>query len=224
MTAASSDTPVIRPVIRRPKPPHLRRRMRVMAAMRLILPVSAAILLTVLALWSRFGLDTNSFRLAMGALDLGSIDSLSMSNAHFDGLDVKKRPFSISADKAIQAQSNSDIVDLTALQADITTKDGAWLSLTSDTGRLQRAEQLLELQGQVNVFHDQGFELHTRDVHVDLGQDTAEGHSPVQGQGPSGELTAEGIQVFDGGQRVIFLGRAHLLFYSESQMSAVPKQ
>jgi lipopolysaccharide export system protein LptC len=222
MTAAS-DTPVTPPVIRRPRPPHLQRRMRVVAAMRLILPISAAILLTVLALWSRFGLDTNSFRLAMGAVDLSSVNNLNMSNAHFDGLDVKNRPFSISADKATQAESDSDIIDLTALQADITMKDGAWLSLTSDTGRLQRAEQLLELQGQVNVFQDQGFELHTRDVHVDLGQDSAEGHSPVQGQGPSGQLTAEGIQVFDSGARVVFLGRTHLLFYSDSQMSAVPK-
>jgi lipopolysaccharide export system protein LptC len=223
MMTARSDSSVIPPVIRRPKPPHLQRRARVISAARLILPAAAAGLLTVLALWSHFGLDTSSFRLTMGSLDLNSLDTLAMSNAHFEGLDEEKRPFSVSAEKATQVDNSSDAIDLTALQADMTMKDGAWLSMTSDTGRLQRSKKLLDLTGQVNLFHDQGYELHTRDVHVNLADDSAVGNQPVAGQGPSGELTAEGLEVFDSGQRVVFLGKTHMLFYSDSQMSAVPK-
>jgi lipopolysaccharide export system protein LptC len=129
----------------------------------------------------------------------------------------------VSAEKATQVDNSSDVIDLTALQADMTMKDGAWLSMTADSGRLQRAKKLLDLTGQVNLFHDQGYELHTHDVHIDLAKDSAVGNQAVAGQGPSGELTAEGIEVFDNGQRVIFLGRTHMLFYSDSQMSAVPK-
>jgi lipopolysaccharide export system protein LptC len=219
MMAASSATPVIR----RPKPPQLQRRARVMAAARLILPASAAGLLAVLALWSHFGLDTSSFRLTMGSFDLNSLDTLAMSNAHFEGLDQDKRPFSVSAEKASQVDNSSDVIDLSALQADMTMKDGAWLSMTADTGRLQRTKKLLDLTGQVNLFHDQGYELHTRDVHIDLDKDSAVGNQAVSGQGPSGELTAQGLEVFDSGQRIVFLGRTHMLFYSDSQMSAVPK-
>src|SRR5262249_52283275 len=163
MTPATSDTPFIR----RPKPPHLQRRTKVVAAMRLILPATAALLLATLALWSRFGLDTTSFRLSMSSLDLGNLDTLAMSNAHFEGVDEKKRPFSISADKATQVTEDADTIDLNQLQADMTMKDGAWLSLTADSGRLQRSKKLLDLMGQVNLFHDQGYELHTHNVHVD---------------------------------------------------------
>lgn len=219
MTAAASDTPFIR----RPKPPHLQRRIKIVAAMRLILPAIAALLLATLALWSRFGLDTTSFRLSMDGLDLNSLDTLSMSNAHFEGLDDNKRPFSISAEKATQVTQDADTIDLTELQADMTMKDGAWLSLTSDSGRLQRSKQLLDLLGQVNLFHDQGYELHTRDVHIDLAKNNAIGRSAVQGQGPSGDLTAEGILILDSGRQVFFLGKTHMLFYGDSQMSAVPK-
>ncbi len=60
-------------------------------------------------------------------------------------------------------------------------------------------------------------------MHVNLADDSAVGNQPVAGQGPSGELTAEGLEVFDSGQRVVFLGKTHMLFYSDSQMSAVPK-
>src|SRR5689334_14347663 len=122
MTTATSDTPFIR----RPKPPHLQRRIKIVAAMRLILPAIAALLLATLALWSRFGLDTTSFRHSMDGLDLSSLDTLSMSNAHFEGLDDNKRPFSISAEKATQVTQDADTIDLTELQADMTMKDGAW--------------------------------------------------------------------------------------------------
>ena len=219
MTTAATDTPFIR----RPKPPHLQRRIKVVAAMRLILPATAALLLAMLALWSRFGLDTTSFRLSMDSIDLNSLDTLAMSNAHFEGMDDKNRPFSISAEKATQVTQDADTIDLTQLQADMTMSDGAWLSLTSDSGRLQRSKELLDLLGQVNLFQDQGYELHTRDVNVDLARNSAIGHSPVQGQGPSGEVTAEGVLVLNSGARIVFLGRTHIVFYGDSQMSAVPK-
>jgi lipopolysaccharide export system protein LptC len=217
-TGASSTA-----LVRKPKPPHLQRRTRVVAAMRLILPATAALLLATLALWSRFGLDTTSFRLGLGDLDVGNVNSLSMSNAHFEGIDQKKRPFTVSADKAIEVDEASDIIDLVSPQADMTLEDGAWLSLIADSGRLRRSKKLLDLTGQVDLFHDQGYELHTRNVHVDLATNSAEGHDAVQGQGPSGELTADGLQVQNSGTRITFLGHAHMLFYGNSQSAQVPK-
>jgi lipopolysaccharide export system protein LptC len=209
---------------RRPRPPQLERRTRVVAAMRLILPATAAILLAALALWSRFGFDTDSFRLAMGSLGLTSIDTLSMSNPHFEGMDNKNRPFNVTASKATQADAKADVINLNAPQADITLEDGAWLTVTAESGKYKRGAQLLDLNGQVNLFHDQGYELHTRDVHIDLGQGSAVSNDTVDGQGPSGALTAQGMRVANGGQRILFRGPAHMTFFEEGQLSAaVPK-
>jgi lipopolysaccharide export system protein LptC len=227
MSAASDSTgaPQTDPTgkiktVRRPGPPELQRRMRVMAAMRLILPTIAALLLAALALWSRLGLESNSFRLAMGSIGLASIDSMAMSNPHFEGLDDKNRPFNLTASSARQADGNADTIDLDAPQADITLEDGAWLTLTADSGRYMRAAQLLDLTGQVNLFHDKGYELHTRDVHIDMVKGSAVGGSAVDGQGPSGGLTADGIEVTRGGNRIHFLGHAHMTIYDGQQLSA----
>jgi lipopolysaccharide export system protein LptC len=207
-------------MVRRPRPPHLARRTRVVAAMRLILPTIAALLLAALALWSRFGFDSNSFRLAMGSLGLASIDTLSMENPHFEGIDDKKRPFSLSAAKATQVDEQTDVIELAAPQADITLEDGAWLTLTADRGSYRRTAQLLDLNGQVNLFHDQGYELHTRDVHIDLSKGSAVSNQAVDGHGPSGELTAQGMEVTDGGKHIRFLGLTRLTLYNASQLSA----
>ena len=223
--AAQNPAPVSSPagvprIARRPRHPHMLRRTRIVGAMRLILPVSAALLLATLALWSRFGFDTNSFRLAMGALGMASVDALAMANAHFEGIDDKKRPFTLSAERATQADKHADIIDLAAPQADITLEDGAWLSLTADSGRYRRQAQLLDLDGQVNLFHDQGYELHTRDVHIDLAKGSAASGNAVDGQGPAGELTAQGMEVTNGGNRIHFLGLSHMTLYNANQSSA----
>ena len=79
------------------------------------------------------------------------------------------------------------------------------------------AEKLLDLDGAVNLFHDKGYEMHTRDVRVNLAQSKAISKHAVQGQGPAGDLTAEGIEVLDGGKRVLLLGRSHLVLNSSDQ-------
>lgn len=212
------------PLLRRPMPPHLQRRTRVVVAMRFILPAVAALLLAALALWSRFGFDGASLHLNIGAINVGVVDQLVMSNPHFEGLDDKNQPFSVTADSATEADAKADIIDLAAPQADITLQNGTWLTMTADSGRFHRRAQTLDLLGAVNLFHDQGYELHTRDVHIDLVANRATSSSPVDGHGPSGDLKAEGLDVSEGGKVVKLLGHAELRLIDQTQLSAmVPK-
>src|ERR1700757_51183 len=102
------------PMSRRPLPPHLLRHSRVVAAMRLVLPGLAAILLAVLALWSRFGLDGSRLMLSLTSLGPHRIDSLTMSSPRFNGIDEKKRPFSVSADRATQLDQSTQLIGLAA--------------------------------------------------------------------------------------------------------------
>jgi lipopolysaccharide export system protein LptC len=189
------------------------------AAMRLALPTLAAVLLAALVLWSKFGLDGDRFLLAVGAMSPRHIDSLSMNNPHFTGVDNKKRPFNLTAKEATQEDRNGDVIDLAGPQADITLEDGAWLSLSSDKGRYRRQARLLDLNGAVNLFHDQGYEMHTRDVRVNLAEGKAISKHAVQGQGPGGDLTAEGIEVLDGGRKVLLLGRSHMVLNGSNQLN-----
>jgi lipopolysaccharide export system protein LptC len=209
------------PMPRRPLPPQLLRHARLVAAMRLVLPGLAAVLLALLALWSKFGLEGSRLLLSLNALGPHRIDSLTMSNPHFDGIDEKKRPFSVSADQATQLDQSTQLIGLTAPQADITLENGAWVTLTAADGRYQRQLRLLDLLGAVNLFHDQGYELHTRDMQVDLANGRATGHQPVQGQGPAGELTGDGLELSNGGKRILLTGHAHLHLYSDQKLDGV---
>ena len=95
-------------------------------------------------------------------------------------------------------------------KADLTQTNGTWLVLSGDTGVYLSQGQLLDLFGNVKLFHDRGYELTTDTAHIDMAAGTAEGHDPVQGQGVFGHVESEGFRLLDHGQIVIFTGNAKL--------------
>jgi lipopolysaccharide export system protein LptC len=208
---------------RRPLHPHVRRHTRMVATMRLALPATAALLLACLAFWTQFSGGDGLFRLTLRQGIREEFSTLTMSNPHFDGVDQQQRPFSVSALKATQLDKTGEVIELDVPEADITMDNGAWLAINADSGRFMRLAQKLDLDGAVSLFHDQGFELHTRDVKVDLAASSAHTDQPVQGQGPSGNLTADGLDLTDGGKRILLLGHAHLSLYAGDQLSEAPK-
>jgi len=70
---------------------------------------------------------------------------------------------------------------------------------------------LLDLFENVNLVHENGTRFVTRSAHVDVSANTAEGHDPVVGHGPSGDIAAEGFRIFDKGDTIFFTGNSHVL-------------
>lgn len=188
---------------------------RFVTVMKVALPLLAAGLVALLAVWSQLNLQETRFTLGVTELAPDQIESLNMVNARFDGIDEKNRPYSVTAELVTQAGESDDTIALTQPKADITLESGAWIALTAASGEFQRKAELLQLAGDVSLFHDRGFEMRTDSAQVDLAQGVASGNRPVIGQGPAGELQAEGFRVSDDGQRIQFDGHARLLILSE---------
>ena len=78
-------------------------------------------------------------------------------------------------------------------KGDITLKDGTWLALSAEAGVYRKKDELLDLEGNVNLFHDGGYEIATSRARIDLAKNSAEGDEPVVGQGPDTELQRRGL-------------------------------
>jgi lipopolysaccharide export system protein LptC len=190
--------------------------------LRLLLPTAAAGLIAVVTLWSQFGIEENRFRLGVAQMAPRQVDSLTMVNPRFEGVDGKHRPFNVTADTARQADKTGDIIDLIQPKADITLESGAWLALTAAAGRYRRQDNLLDLSGGVSIFHDKGFTFQTPTLHVDMASKAAETSDPVQGQGPSGDVTGRNFRMTDGGTRVLFGGPAHVTLIGDAVQQTKP--
>lgn len=185
--------------------------------MKLLLPALACALVILVVAWPQLVPDDSGFQLE--AIDdiAQQAETLSMLNAKFNGFDEEKRPFTITADVASQQPGDADKINLVLPKADITLTNDEWLAVTANKGRYERAEQQLRLEGDVNLFHDNGFEMRSEEANVDLKAGKAWGNLPVEGQGPAGTIRSRGFRIYDRGSRIFFTGQSHMLLYSGSK-------
>jgi lipopolysaccharide export system protein LptC len=181
------------------------------ARMRVGLPVVAGVLVLLVLILPQFTGDDDRFRIATTPLKDAAVDALSMVNARYFGTDQKGQPFSVTAKSVKERADNDKLVDLIGPQADITLAGGDWLSVEAAGGTYDREAEVLDLSGDVSLFQDQGYELRTANARISLNEGSAAGRAPVHSQGPFGQLDAQGFDLYDKGERVVFLGPAKLM-------------
>jgi len=185
------------------------------------LPLLAIATAGLIFAWSHVNLEVVRLQISDSALAPQEVDTISMSNVQFAGIDAKNRSFNVTATLATQEPDDADVVHLQQPKAEIVLDDGAHVAVDADAGQLQRTTQLLDLSGAVKLVQDRGYEFHTSKARIDLGQHTATGDAPVEGKGPDGNVQAQGFQIVDQGTRVIFLGRTRAVF-TPKQDQATP--
>ena len=183
---------------------------RYVGAMKILLPLTAVALIGLIVGWPDGSPDSAGFRLSFANVTSGESGSLGMSKARYIGTDENGQPFVITADTVTPDDADPNRFWLQTLQADITFDDGSWFSLMAPSGVYDRDSQLLKLPEEVDIFSDQGFELHTTAARVDLASSVAEGDQPVQASGPLGILQANGFRLSQSDGRLIFTGGVQL--------------
>lgn len=194
-----------------PDPARLARRRRAVQLLKRLLPLSAFAALAAVVLWPQLAGMEEGVRVAYRkpSLDVPA-GAASVVEPRFQGTDERGRPYTVSADSALQPPG-SETIALTRPRGDITLEDGAWVLLEARTGAFRREARMLSLEGEVALFHDSGFEVRTEAAEIDLRGGTARGDRPVSAQGPAGTLDAVGFEITDRGDVLVFGGPARLV-------------
>jgi len=180
---------------------------------KVFLPAVALLLVGLIMVWPYLKTEDLRFRLNFAALNADSTEDPSMVNPRYLGIDNDNQAYSVTADLARKLALSGSDVELEMPKADITLDDGTWLVLTAENGIFKRLKKTLDLTGAVNLFHDSGFEFRTAKASIDLDKGAASGTVPVRGQGPFGDLRAQGFQMIDKGKTILFTGKAKLKIY-----------
>jgi lipopolysaccharide export system protein LptC len=194
---------------------------RRVALLKRLLPLLGLTLLTLVAIWPRLGPLLESVRLVFPVIDLREARDLRMLNPRYAGVDHFNRPYVITAAIGRQVPNRDDLMSLEHPRAEMTLRRNALVVVTAATAIYQSQAQLLDLFDDVNLVHENGTRFVTKTAHVDVSANTAEGHDPVSGRGPSGDIDAQGFRILDKGDTVVFTGKANLLLKG-SKPSAQP--
>lgn len=178
-------------------------------ALRIILPLTALVILAVVLIWLNLGGVEEP---APPPPDVAQAPpgQTEMTGANYQGVDEKDQPYTLTSDRTVQSTENPDVVELEYPMADITLEDGTWLAIRANYGAFNQETGILSLSDNVELFHDQGYHLKTEELDVNLTEGTASSDVRVWGQGPTGRLDATGMRITDSGKLIRFFGRAHM--------------
>lgn len=189
---------------------HHRGYSRFVGIMKIVLPSIAAVLLLLLVVWPHLSSLDDRFHIGFAKISPDQVQALTMVNARYFGVDERNQPFTVTADSASEEDPKAGIIVLVAPKADFSTKSGSNVYLQAEQGFYHQKSQMLELVGDVSLFHDQGYEIHTEEAEIDLSKGYAMGTKPVDGHGPQGKLKGEGFRISENGKQVMVAGRSSL--------------
>jgi lipopolysaccharide export system protein LptC len=181
--------------------------------MKVLLPTGAAVLTVLVVAWPFLSGRDEGMPISFADVAPTGPGTPLMSNARYFGTDKDNRPFSVTADTVTQVDDDEDTVHFTAPKADMLLASGAWVALTADRGTLHRAANIMELEGAVSIFSDEGYEFHTERAEIDIDANIAWGDWPIEGQGPLGILNADSFRLNNATGRLLFEGRVRMTVY-----------
>ncbi len=193
----------------------LARRRLLITATKYVLPLLALALLTAVAVWPDLVQRQGFIPTRLGNVS-GQLDGAQLRHARYHGVNEKGEPYTLTTDTA--KQLDSDRIELTKPQGDLTQANGIWLNLKADHGIFAQKANTLDLWSNVVLYRDDGTTLTTGSATLDVKGGSAVGGDPVHAEGPFGVLDADGgFTITDKGTAIQFSGKTHLIMNAASK-------
>ena len=175
---------------------------------KILLPAAAGLLLIVLAIAPLSKKNDVSFILDKKKVQ-SAPERMRVEEARYTGTDDKGQQFTMTAGHALQRSSNTPLVDINGLYAQLNMEQGP-LVLTANQGRYNLDTQQVDVLGPIDAQGADGWHLRTQDVTVDLKQRQLASHGPAEGQMRLGQFRANQIRADLGTHTVVLDGGARL--------------
>jgi lipopolysaccharide export system protein LptC len=208
---------------------------RFVGIMKRALPMAALALLAAVIAYALQPRQQSSKKVALTLqrLDLLNND-LAMIKPKLTGIDSGGNPFVVTADKAIQDPDNGKRARLDHVEADLTLKSGVWLNATATRGWLDasgaapaaangarsKQSQMLSVGGAVDVYSDNGYEVHTTAADIDMTNGIVFGNRPAKGQGPLGTFRSDRFRIERDKKLVYLYGNVYMTLYTRGAKHA----
>ena len=136
-------------------------------------------------------------------------ERMRVEQARYVGEDNRGQKFQIVANRALQRSSEQPVVDIWGMLAKFGLAQGP-VTVAANQGRYNIDEQKVDVQGPVRVAGPEGEQLLTRDVTVDLKQNTMTSQGRVTGRMKLGQFEAGRLRANLGDRTVVLDGGTRL--------------
>jgi len=192
----------------------LKGRSRMIGRLKYGLPVIALVALALLIAWpqAQKWAHRQELPLAQQAPFVEQTANNVAIHPEYKSSNDKNQPYTITADRGMEISPEK--IDLVRPRMVMALKAGEVVTLTSNSGALNKVTNKMHLVGNVTLTHSQGYVLKTAQAWIDCNQGSAFSNSPIWGNGPAGAIEAKGFRLAERGTRVSFIGGSQLLIAS----------
>ncbi|MGZ9108402.1 MAG: LPS export ABC transporter periplasmic protein LptC [Micavibrio sp.] len=194
---------------RRKRPRINRRYSFFVRGMRLLLPLAALAIVTIVMAWPR--MDDNISSIPKEDLIPQTTGRNELIDPHFESTTSNQQPYVITASRAVQSLKDQSLVLLENPVADVTIKPGEILNAKSERGAYRQDTEILVMDGKVNLRHNSGYLMTSERLNISMKDQLAWSELPVNGEGPAGTIAAQGMQADNVKQTLVFTGPAKLI-------------
>jgi len=136
-------------------------------------------------------------------------ERLRVDNALYRGQDAQGRPFSLTADEAVQRSSVEGIVRMDELIARMLLNEGP-ARVVAPGGQYDINEEVIAVDGTMRMQAADGYRMRASGVSLDLNNKTLEGAGGVEGAIPAGTFSANRLDADLAERRITLSGNARL--------------
>jgi len=184
-----------------------RRHSRLVRILRIAVPASVAMGLTIVTLITYF----NPLRM-LAKLPI-NIDNLvvsgtrvTMEQPHLSGFTSDARAYELTADTAAQDMTKPDIVELRNIRAKVELQDKSSMVMTAVTGIYDAKGETLKLDRDILLNSSTGYQGHLSEALIDIRKGNVVSEHPVEVKLLQGTLNANRLDILDSGDLVRFHG------------------
>ena len=136
-------------------------------------------------------------------------ERLRVDNAMYRGSDNRGRPFSLTAEEAVQRSSDEGILRLDTLVARILLPEGP-AALRAEGGEYMIRQDEVDVEGTLRLTAADGYRLAARGVSIQLKERELVGSGGVEGEIPAGTFRADALRIDLPERTVTLTGNARL--------------
>jgi lipopolysaccharide export system protein LptC len=133
-----------------------------------------------------------------------------MANPKLDGMTKDSRPYKMSAARAFQDVKKDGLVELEKLVADLPFGPTNSATLSAAKGVYDNANRKLDLESQIVLKTSDGMIVKLESAKIDIGNNHLSTSDPVDITTSNSKITADTMEVSEGGKRLIFDKRVRL--------------
>lgn len=175
--------------------------------LRVLLPAIGALLFALVVFATV--ITRISISLSVGDLKI-TTDGLAMDAPHLSGSDGKGRTYKVRAESALQDLTDTKIIRLKGIDANVIQADGSQANLLADSGIYDSGAQKLVLKENIRLANSDGSGGALSRAEIDLNTGALTSDSPVAFSSRLGKINAEKMGLEKKAGTVTFTGGVHM--------------